>query len=75
MGRTSGLQCHRCHGIGQLQRNCPNQRASIATEDGGYISTSDMEEDNDDVTALDNTHDDDSDGQALGGDDSLGNDV
>jgi hypothetical protein len=46
--RTAGLQCHRCHGIGHLQRNCPSQRAYIATDDGGYISTSDIEDDHED---------------------------
>ena len=43
MGRTSGIQCHRCHGIGHVQKDRPNQRAYIVTEDG-YISTSDIED-------------------------------
>jgi hypothetical protein len=42
-GRTSGIQCHRCHGIGHVQKDCPSKRAYIATEDG-YISTSDIED-------------------------------
>jgi hypothetical protein len=43
MGRTSGIQCHRCHGLGHVQKDCPSQWAYIATEDG-YISTSDIED-------------------------------
>ena len=48
MGRTLGIQCHCCHGIGHVQKDCPSQRAYIATEDG-YISTSNIgdEEDQD----------------------------
>ena len=23
-GRTSGIQCHRCHGIGHVQKDCPS---------------------------------------------------
>jgi hypothetical protein len=42
-GRTSGIQCHRCHGIGHVQKDCPSKRAYIAIEDG-YISTSDIED-------------------------------
>ena len=60
-GRSSDIQCHRCHGLGHVQRNCPSQRAYIATEDGGYISTSDVEEDDDVAAASDDNgggHDD-----------------
>lgn len=50
-GRTSGIQCHCCHGIGHVQKDYPSQRAYIATENG-YISTSDIgegeEKENDD---------------------------
>jgi hypothetical protein len=28
-----------------MQRNYPNQRSYIATADGGYVSTSDVEDD------------------------------
>ena len=53
-----GIQCHRCHGIGHVQKDCPSQRAYIATEDG-YISTSNIEdEENQDV--------DEEDGEVLG---------
>lgn len=43
-GRSSGIQCHRCHGLGHVQKDCPSKRSYIATDDG-YISTSDVEED------------------------------
>ena len=47
MGRTSGIQCHRCHGIGHVQKDCPSQWAYIAIEDG-YISISDIEDEDTD---------------------------
>jgi hypothetical protein len=28
-----------------VARECPSKRANIATEDGGYVSTSDIEDD------------------------------
>lgn len=46
-GRSSGIVCHRCHGIGHVKKDCPSQRTYIATDDG-YISTSDAEGDDDD---------------------------
>ena len=42
--RTSNIKCHRCQGIGHVQRDCPSKRAYIATADGGYVSTSDVED-------------------------------
>ena len=45
-GRTLGIQCHRCHGIGHVQKDCPSQQAYIAIEDG-YISTSNIEDEED----------------------------
>ena len=57
-GRTSGIQCHHCHGIGHVQKDCPSQRAYIATEDG-YISTSDIKDKEDQDT-------DEEDGEVLG---------
>jgi len=53
-----GIQCHRCHGIGYVQKDCPSQRAYIATEDG-YISTSDIEDEEDQDA-------DEEDGEVLG---------
>jgi hypothetical protein len=47
-----------------VQKDCPSQRAYVATGDGGYISTSDIEED--DAAA------DDTEGHVLGGEDTLG---
>jgi hypothetical protein len=44
-GRTSDIKCHRCHGIGHFQRNFPSKKSYIATDDGGYVSASDVEDD------------------------------
>jgi hypothetical protein len=63
-GRTSNIQCHRCYGLGHGQKDCLSQQAYVATGDGGYISTSDIEED--DAAA------DDTEGHVLGGEDTLG---
>jgi hypothetical protein len=45
IGRTSDIKCHRCHGVGHFQRDCPSKKSYIATDDGGYVSTSDVEDD------------------------------
>jgi hypothetical protein len=66
-GHTSNIQCHRCHALGHLQKDCPSQRAYVATGDGGYISTSDIEEDVEDDAAVDVTE-----GHVLGGEDTSG---
>jgi hypothetical protein len=63
-GHTSNIQCHHCHGLVHVQKDCPSQQAYVATGDGGYISTSDIEED--DAAA------DDTEGHVLGGEDTLG---
>jgi hypothetical protein len=44
-GRTSDIKCHRCHGVGHFQRDCPSKKSYIATDDRGYISASDVEDD------------------------------
>jgi hypothetical protein len=43
-GRSSNIKCHRCQGLGHIQRDCPSKRAYIATGDGGYVSASDVED-------------------------------
>ena len=58
MGRTSSIQCHHCHGIGHVQKDCTSQRAYIAIEDG-YISTSDIDDEEDQDI-------DEDDGEVLG---------
>jgi hypothetical protein len=45
IGRTSGIKCHRCHGIGHFQRDCPSKKSYIAIANGGYVSGSDTEDD------------------------------
>jgi hypothetical protein len=43
-GRSSDIRFHRCQGLGHIQRDCPSKRAYIATADGGYVSASDVED-------------------------------
>jgi hypothetical protein len=43
-GRTSDIKCHRCHGVGHFQRDCPSKKSYIATDDGCYVSASDVED-------------------------------
>jgi hypothetical protein len=61
-GHTSGIQCHRSHGLGHVQKDCPSQRAYIATEDG-YISTSNIEDEEE-------KENDDGEEEILGGEDT-----
>ena len=42
---SANIVCHRCKGMGHVMRECPSKRAYIATDNGGYISTSEAEED------------------------------
>jgi hypothetical protein len=44
-GRTFDIKCHCCHGVGHFQRDCPSKKSYIATDDGGYVSASDVEDD------------------------------
>jgi hypothetical protein len=43
--RTSDIKCHRCHGVDHFQHDCPSKKSYIATDDGGYVSASDVEDD------------------------------
>jgi hypothetical protein len=43
-GRTSDIKCHRCHGVGLFQRNCPSKKSYIATDDRGYVTASNVED-------------------------------
>jgi hypothetical protein len=44
-GRTSDIKCHHCHGVGHFQRDCHSKKSCISTDDGGYVSASDVEDD------------------------------
>jgi hypothetical protein len=44
-GQTSDIKCHRCHGVGHSESDCPSKKSYIATDDGGYVFVSEhMEE-------------------------------
>jgi hypothetical protein len=43
--RTSDIKCHRCHRVGYFQCDCPSKKSYIATDDEGYVSASDVEDD------------------------------
>jgi hypothetical protein len=66
-GHTSDIKCHRCHGIGHFQCDCPSKKSYIAIADGGYVSGSDTKGD----LALQSNHacdlaNDDDDAQVFG---------
>jgi hypothetical protein len=44
-GHTFDIKCHYCHGVGHFQRDCPSKKSYIATDDGSYVSASDVEDD------------------------------
>jgi hypothetical protein len=44
-GRTSDIKYHRCHGVGHFQCDYPSKKSYIATDDRGYVSASDVEDD------------------------------
>ncbi len=60
---TGRIQCHRCQGFGHVQKDCPSQRADVASEDG-YITTSDVEEEEEEEEV------EDEDGEVFGRDDT-----
>jgi hypothetical protein len=41
----SDIMCLRCQELGHMQWECSSKRTYVATIDGGYISTSDVEDD------------------------------
>ena len=43
-GQTHDIICRRCKGGDHYARECPSRRVMIATEDGGYESASDYDE-------------------------------
>jgi hypothetical protein len=43
--RTSDIKCHRCHGVDHFQCDCPSKKSYIATDNRGYVSASDIEDD------------------------------
>jgi hypothetical protein len=45
IGHTSNIKCHHCHGVGHFQCGCPSKKSYIATDDKGYVSASDVEDD------------------------------
>ena len=66
-GRTTGIVCRRCQGIGHVMKDCPSQRAYSATADGGYVSHSDVEEEYAFEANLAADHDMDSEGEEISG--------
>jgi hypothetical protein len=45
IGRTSDIKCHHYRGVGHFQRDYPSKKSYIVTDDGGYVSASDIEDD------------------------------
>jgi hypothetical protein len=43
-GHTFDIKCHCCHGVGHFQRDCPSKKSYITTDDGGYVTASDVED-------------------------------
>jgi hypothetical protein len=58
-GHTSDIKCHRCHGVGHLQHDCPSKKSYIVIDDRGYVSASDVEDDFTLQTNNAGDHDDD----------------
>jgi hypothetical protein len=43
--RTSDITCHNCHRVSHFQHDCLSKKSYIATDDVGYVSVSDVEDD------------------------------
>jgi hypothetical protein len=44
-GCTSDIKCYCCHGVSHFQHDCPSKKSYIATDDRGYVSANDVEDD------------------------------
>ncbi len=66
-GRISDIKWHHCHGIDHFQRDCLSKKSYIATDDGGYVSAGDVEDD----FALQSINEDDLDDEFDSLEDSL----
>jgi hypothetical protein len=62
---SASIVCRRCKGMGHVMKDCPSQRAYVATDDGGYISTSDVEDEFVLQANLAGDHETDSDGDEI----------
>jgi hypothetical protein len=58
-GRSSDIKCHCCQVLGHIQRDCPSKQAYITTGDGGYVSASDVEDEDTVETIIAETYDGD----------------
>jgi hypothetical protein len=54
-GHTSDIKCHRCHGVGHFQCDCPSKKSYIATDDGGYVSAGNLDGDDAEVFGSEHT--------------------
>ena len=61
-----GIMCHHCEAMGHVMKDCPSKSAYIATDDGGYISASDFEDDYVVQANLAGDHESDNDGKIYG---------
>ena len=62
---SASIVCFRCKGMDHVMKDCPSQCAYVATDDGGYISTSDVEDEFVLQANLAGDHETDSDGDEI----------